>query len=92
MASSEEDEVIPAKVIADFVKEFERPVLKAGLVDGQVMGKAQVDVLAALPGRDVLLGRVAGSLRSPVQKLHAALSSPLRNLVSVLKQIAEQKS
>ena len=92
IATSVEDEVMAAKVIADFVKEFERPVLKAGQVDGKVLGKAQVDVLAALPGREVLLGRVVGGLKSPVQKLHAALSSPLRNLASVMKQVAEQKS
>jgi len=92
IATSEADEVVPAKVIADFVKEFERPSLKAGLVDGRVMGTEQVLVLAQLPGREVLLARFAGGLRAPVQKLHTALASPLKKLAMALTQVAEQKA
>lgn len=92
IALSVEDEVVPAKVISDFMKEFERPTFKAGIVAGRVMSREQVSVLAQLPGRDVLLGRVVGGLKAPVQKLHSALSSPLRNLAAVLKQVSEQKA
>jgi len=92
IATSDQDEVVPAKVIADFVKEFERPSLKAGLVDGRVMNQNQVLVLAKLPGREVLLGRFAGGLKAPLQKLHSALSSPLTKLATALKQVAEQKA
>ena len=90
LATSEVDEVLPAKVISDFVKEFERPVLKAGIIEGRVMSGEQVRVLAKLPGREVLLGQFVGGLKSPVQKLHAALSSPLRGLATALKQVAEK--
>jgi large subunit ribosomal protein L10 len=92
VATSADDEVIAAKVIADFCKEFERPVLKAGIVDGRAMNQAQVTVLAKLPSREVLLGRFAAGLKSPVQKLHSALSSPLTKLAMALKQVAEQKA
>lgn len=92
IATSAEDEVVPAKVIAEFMKEFERPVFKAGIVAGRVMSQEQVSRLALLPGRDVLLGKFLSGLKSPVQKLHSALSSPLRNLAAVLKQVSEQKA
>lgn len=92
IATSDEDEVIPAKVLSDFLKEFERPVLKAGIVDGRVMDGAEVGVLASLPGREALLGMMVGGLKSPLQKLHAALSSPLRDVAAVLTQVAEKKS
>ena len=92
VATSTVDEVAPAKVIAEFCKEYETPVLKAGLVDGSFVDRDQVNVLARLPGRDVLLGRLAGGLKSPVQKLHAALSSPLSKLAVVLKQVAERQA
>ena len=91
LATSTEDEIVPAKVISDFMKEFEKPILKAGIVDGKFIAKAQVDILARLPGREVLLGRFAGGLKSPIQKLHSALSSPLTKLATALNQIAEQK-
>jgi large subunit ribosomal protein L10 len=92
VAVSEKDEIVPAKILNDFMKEFERPSLKAGIVDGKVMGKAQVLVLAKLPGRDVLLARFAGGLKSPVIKLHTALSSPLQKLAVALKQVSEKKA
>jgi large subunit ribosomal protein L10 len=89
IATSEVDEVVPAKVINDFVKEFERPVLKAGIVDGRVMDGVQVGILANLPSREILLGQLLGGLKSPLQKLHTALSSPVRDLAAVLKQVAD---
>jgi large subunit ribosomal protein L10 len=92
IAVSAQDEIVPAKILADFMKEFERPALKAGIIDGKVVGKAQVLVLAKLPGRDVLLARFAGGLKAPVGKLHTALSSPLLKLAMVLKQVSEKKA
>ncbi len=91
IATSIEDEIVPAKVIADFMAEFEKPTLKGGIVDGKFVGEAQARILAMLPSREVLLGRFAGGLRSPVQKLHSALSSPLQKLAMALGQVAEQK-
>jgi large subunit ribosomal protein L10 len=92
VATSRDDEIIAAKVISDFCGEFERPVLKAGIVEGRIVSRAQVNVLAKLPSREVLLGRFAAGLMSPVQKLHSALSSPLLKLATALKQVAEQKA
>jgi len=90
LAISMVDEVTPAKVLADFSKEFQAPRIKAGLVGGRVYDEAAIKELAQLPGKDVLLGRLVGGLKSPVQKLHSALSSPLRNLATVLKQVSEK--
>ena len=92
IAVSAVDQIVPAKILADFLKEFERPALKAGIVDGKVVGKAQVEVLAKLPGREVLLARFAGGLKAPVGKLHTALSSPLLKLAMALKQVSEKKA
>ncbi len=92
IAISAQDEIVPAKILSDFLKEFERPALKAGIVDGKVMGKAQVETLAKLPGRDVLLARFAGGLKSPVSRLHTALSSPMQKLAMALKQVSEKKA
>jgi len=92
IAISPADEIVPAKVLSEFIKEFEKPALKAGLVDGRVIGKAEVETLAKLPGRDVLLARFAGGLKAPLGRLHTALSSPLTKLATALKQVAEKKA
>jgi large subunit ribosomal protein L10 len=91
LAISTVDEVAPAKVLTTFAREFNsQPRIKAGLVTGKVYSEAEMKALATLPGKDVLLGQLIGGLKSPVQKLHAALSSPLRNLATVIKQVAEK--
>jgi len=92
IAVSAEDQIVPAKILSDFLKEFERPAFKAGIVDGKIVGKAQVEVLAKLPSRDVLLARFAGGLKAPLGRLHTALSSPLQKLAFVLQQVSETKA
>ena len=57
------DPVAGAKVLADFAKEFEKPAVKIGLVDGKPVTPAQVKRLAELPPREVLLGQLAGTSR-----------------------------
>ncbi|MDB4626812.1 50S ribosomal protein L10, partial [Akkermansiaceae bacterium] len=47
-----------AKVVANFEKEFKKPEIKAGILDGEVLDEAQVKALAALPARDVLLAQL----------------------------------
>ena len=90
VALSLTDEVAAAKVLADFAKEFQSPRIKAGLVAGRVYNEAAINELAKLPSKEILLSRMIGGLKSPVQKLHSALSSPVRNLAMVLSQVAEK--
>ncbi|MGH7511563.1 MAG: 50S ribosomal protein L10, partial [Gemmatimonadales bacterium] len=56
------DALAAAKVIGDFAKEFERPAVKAGMVDGKAVSPAHVKRLGQIPSRDVLLAQLAGSL------------------------------
>jgi large subunit ribosomal protein L10 len=91
LAISYEDEIRAAKLLTDFQKEFERPAMKAALVDGRVYPAEDVKRLAALPGKDALLAQLAMTLQSPLRKLHATLSSPLSKLATVLHALEEQK-
>lgn len=92
LATSDTDEIAAAKVISEFIKEFELPVFKAGIIDGKVMDADQVTTLAKLPGKEVLLGKLVGGLKQPMQMLHGALSAPLRDLAAVLKQVSDNKA
>ena len=47
--------------------------------------------MAFLPSREVLLGRLAGSMASPMTAMAGVLSGPMRNLVGVLSAVAEKK-
>jgi large subunit ribosomal protein L10 len=86
-------EHVGAKVIAVFSGEHEdKPVLKAGYVDGALLDFAQVTALSLLPSKEELLARLLGGIQSPGNGLVACLQGPLRNLMSVLDQIKDQKS
>lgn len=89
IAYSVEDEVSPARVLVDFAKVHERPVLKAGIVGDRLYSKKELIQLAALPPRDVLLAQVIGTIVAPLSHflgaVDALLSSPA-TLVDALEK------
>jgi large subunit ribosomal protein L10 len=86
------DVVSPLKALAKMIKDFEKPILKYGVLDGKVMTGAEVLKLSTLPSREVLLGQLAGMLKSPIQGLHRSLSWNLQKFVMTLSAIQKQKA
>ncbi|MBI2072461.1 MAG: 50S ribosomal protein L10, partial [Gemmatimonadetes bacterium] len=62
----ETDPLAPAKILAEFQREFERPAVKAGWVDGRRVTPDEVKRLAHLPSRDQLLGQLGGAWQAPL--------------------------
>ena len=87
-----EDMVAPARVVQEFFKEFGKLEVKAGFVDGQVIDRAGVIILSDLPGRDQLLGMVAGTLQAPISGLARIMSAMISGLARALDQVAQQKA
>jgi large subunit ribosomal protein L10 len=81
-----------AKLLSNFAKTNPALVFKAGIVEGRPVSAAEIVELAELPTREQLLARLVFLLQSPVRRLAMVLNGPARNFVSVLSQIAEQKS
>ena len=81
MAYSSTDATAPARVLAEFAKKADKLQIKAGVVEGTVYDAAGMAKIADIPSREVLLGRLLGSMQSPVA-----------NLARVLNQIAEKDS
>jgi large subunit ribosomal protein L10 len=80
-----------AKVLADFAKENPLLELKAGWLDGKPLTPADLSTLAALPSREVLLGQLLGQMTSPLASFQRVLLAPMRDLASVLDQIAKKQ-
>jgi large subunit ribosomal protein L10 len=76
------DPLPAAKVVGDFAKEFEKPTVKIGLVDGKAVDAGYVKRLGQLPSREVLLAQFAGSLNGILYQMVAALEA-LRDQRSV---------
>ena len=82
-----------ARAIRDFSRERgnEALVIKGGILGGRVISKDQVNAIADLPPREVLLAMLLGVLNGPIRSFVTVLSGPARGLVTALTQIKEQK-
>lgn len=80
VAFSYDDEIAPAKITYDFIKQVNKMEIKCGVFNNEFTPKDEVIVLASLPSRDELLAKAVGSIKSPIM-----------NLVYTLNAIKEQK-
>lgn len=81
LAVSKTDATAPARVLAKFAKTANKLELKAGVVEGTYYDQQGIQVIATIPSREELLGKLLGSIQSPIS-----------NLARVLNQIAESQS
>ena len=86
------DPLAAAKVLTDFQKEFEKPAIKIGLVDGKPVTPEQVKRLASLPSREQLLGQLAGALQAPLAQFAGAMNGMLYQMVGTLEALRAQRS
>ncbi len=86
------DVVTPLKALAQMVKDFEKPQIKFGLLEGRLMTDKEVLKLSTLPSREQLLAQLMGMMKSPVQGLHRALSWNLQKFVMTLSAVQKQKA
>lgn len=75
------DPSIPAKKILELMKDNDKVVVKGGILEGIVLDKKGVELLATMPGRRELLSRVVGSINAPIQKLVYALNQTRSKVV-----------
>ena len=75
LAISQDDPVAPAKILKEYVEKVETFEFKAGFVDGAVVDVATVKELADTPSKEVLIGRLMGSLQSSLYGLCYALQA-----------------
>jgi large subunit ribosomal protein L10 len=81
-----------AKVLTEFAKEFEKPAIKIGLVDGRPVTPEQVKRLAELPSREVLLSQLAGYLQAPLAQMAGVMNGMLYQMVGALEALRAQRS
>jgi len=101
-----QDATVPAKVLKEFIEEFEKPQIKGAILGlKRVIDADAVQELAKLPPKEELVAKLLGNLNAPIANLIYTLNSinPAYGLVNVLRgtinklifalrAIAEQKS
>jgi large subunit ribosomal protein L10 len=69
------DPLPSAKVVGEFAKEFQKPSVKAGLLEGKTVEPSYVKRLGEIPSREALLGMFAGALNSILYQVVGALEA-----------------
>ena len=92
IAFSYNDPTTPARILKEFKKNHELPVVKAFVFDGKVMDQSAFSAVANLPSREVLLTKFVSGLSSPMSKFASTLRSSMSGLLNVLNSIKETKS
>jgi large subunit ribosomal protein L10 len=90
IVTGEKDVAAAAKVVKTFAAEFKKPTLRAGIVDHLVVSSEQINAIADLPSRDVLLATLLGVLQAPGTKLVRVLNEPAASLARVLQAKVDQ--
>ena len=80
-----------AKVLRDAARTNPLLVLKGGALDGKLLSARDVEALAELPSREVLLARFAGALQAPLVKTAGLLQALPRNFAYGLKALIDQR-
>jgi large subunit ribosomal protein L10 len=83
-------EMTPARILADFAKEHERPRIKAAVVDGRLFDDKAIAVLATLPSREVLLSQLLSTFIAPMTQFLGAIDATLR-LPAVMADVLERE-
>lgn len=91
LAFGYEDQVAPAKVVANFIKKCENCEIKGGVVDGNVMGADEVNQLAKLPSKEELYAKILGSINSPASGIVMSMNAVMSGLVRAMDQVRQQK-
>ena len=81
-----------AKILHKFAKENEALKLKDGLMGGRRILVDQIEELANLPSREVLLAKLLGTMNAPVSGFARVLAAVPRGLVTVLAAIEKKKA
>ena len=86
-----EDPVSTSRVLYNFSREHEQLKLEGGFLKDRILQKKDVEILAKLPGKEVLRAQAVMALNSPVFKSVFVLKQALKKFVYCLYQIKQKK-
>ncbi|GAB5465400.1 MAG: 50S ribosomal protein L10 [Candidatus Kapaibacteriales bacterium] len=86
-----ENPVAPAKLIKKHFEKGEQPKLKAAVIEGQFYAGSELKRVASLPTREDMIAGMMGSLMSPASGIAGSLGAVIRDLASVIEEVAKKK-
>lgn len=82
----------PAKVIKEFRKKSEKPLLKGAFIEESIyIGDDLLDALVDIKSREELIGEIVGLLQSPAKNVISALKSSGGTIAGIVKTLSERE-
>lgn len=94
VAISYEDEIAPIKILYGMSKDknFEKKLnLTGGIIEGKILSKAEVMMLATIPSKQELLGKLVYLMKSPISRFHFVLHEIVRKFVGTMDALRGKK-
>lgn len=88
---TKDEPVGTSKILYNFSKDHENLKLEGGFLNDRVIGKKDIEILAKLPSREVLIAQALMAMKSPITGLVMVLKGNLRKLVYCIEQIKNKK-
>jgi large subunit ribosomal protein L10 len=83
---------LPAKLIKEFRKEHDKPILKAAYVEESLyIGDNELDALTTIKSKEELIGDIVALLQSPIKNVVSSLESGKNILAGVVKTLSEKE-
>ena len=81
----------PARILAEYIRDSKTSLsIRGGFLGDRVLTPGDVETLATLPSREILLGKLLAGMQSPVITLISCLANPLRGVIGVLQARIKQ--
>ena len=84
---------LPAKLIKDFRKKSDKPVLKGAFLEESIyIGDEQLNSLVDIKSKEELIGEIIGLLQSPAKNVLSAITSSKSKIAGIVKTLSEKES
>jgi large subunit ribosomal protein L10 len=81
----------PARVLSEYIRVSKSTLnIKGGFLSDRLLTSGEVETLATLPTRDVLIAQVMAGIQSPIVALVSVLAAPVRGIMGVLQARIQQ--
>ncbi|HPG31402.1 MAG TPA: 50S ribosomal protein L10 [bacterium] len=89
---SYKDPAVTAKVLSDFSTANKQFEIRGGVLSGKLISEAQINQLAKLPSKEVMLSQLLRTMNGPVSGFVNVLAGTIRQLMYAINAVKEQKS
>jgi large subunit ribosomal protein L10 len=87
-----DDPIAPAKIINELFEKFEKPKLKAAVIEGVYYDGSQLKTIATLPTKPEIIAGIIGSIHAPISGIVGSINAVLRDLAYVIEEVAKKQA